>query len=231
MRKFLVVSCLVCACMGLMWSASTTAVHGQVKKKVDKKKKPIANTEAIDTKVKQVEATFIRETEQFASDYFDAGHYEKARELLEIVVKIKPDSESALTKIKYIDEQMLTANDLEVEVNAAMGWQTAKVMVTRDQPIRMEVEGTYRFVVNTTLDFKGFPAEDVDKEMSNAVAAGGLMGVIVNEMGKPGRPFPVMSSDFKPDATGKLFFRVNAPADNKNVGKIKVKLSGAVKSI
>ena len=74
------------------------------------------------------------------------------------------------------------------------------------------------------------------RDLVAGVPCGALMGVIIQvgnngQPGKPGRPFAIGEKrEVTPKETGLLFLRVNAPAGNKNSGKLKVLISGYVKT-
>ena len=80
------------------------------------KKKPIANTEALDTKVSQAEAAFVRETEGLAGQYFDAGHYDKAETLLKKIEAIEPNRPGVREKLKIISDTQLAANEMSYDL-------------------------------------------------------------------------------------------------------------------
>lgn len=243
MRKFLVVTAML-ACGIAIWATATFSVHlavGQddtkskakgAKSKMAKpaKKKFVANTSNLDVRADQVQSTFIKEAEDLANQYTDAGHFEKAKVLLQSVLTLNPKLEEIQQKIKKLDETILSSNDFETEVNPGKGWESANAMVFENRPIRFTVEGQYRFVVNSGVGAGGFAEKDPVKDMIDDAPCGALMGlVLVN--GKPGKPFVIGEGrDYTPKENGLLFVRVNAPADNKNTGRLKVSISGYVKS-
>ena len=195
-----------------------------------KKKAPIGNTQTLDVKFDQIQTSFIKDAEELADQYVDAGHLDKAKFLLESVLALSPQTPGIQQKIKQIDETILTSNDFEIEVNPAQGWVSAKAMVFQDRPIRIQADGLYRFVVNSSLGPTGFPDKDVDKEMLTGMPCGALVGLILVNS-KPRNPFLTgQPRTYTPKETGVLFLRVNAPLDNKNTGKIKVSISGYVKT-
>lgn len=212
---------------------------GQEKPKSARKpmpKKRIANTEALDTKVSQAEAEFVRETEGLAGEYFDAGHYDKAEALLKKIEAVDPNRPGVKDKLKIIAETQLSSNEINLEVDASGGWQSAKVGVVKDEPIRIDVEGNYRFVLNTLVGADGFPNDNPDTAMVQGAPCGALVGVIVSD-GDRGRKnrttFTIGKGQesFVPQATGALFLRVNAPPEAKNTGKLKVTLSGGLRAL
>ena len=234
MRSGLGVCVVVLVAVTAGWSLSQDKPRTAARKPMPKK--PIANTQSLDTKVSQAEAAFVRETEGLAGQYFDAGHYEEAETLLKKIEAIEPNRPGVRDKLKIIADTQLSANEVEVEVDASGGWQPAKIGVVKDEPIRIDVEGTYRFVVNTMLGPDGFANDNPDTTMVQGARCGALVGVIVSD-GQGGRKNRSTFSigpgqeSFSPPATGTLFLRVNAPPEAKNIGKLKVTLSGSLKAL
>lgn len=220
----------------LLSSAATGPAQAQDKGKSSKKpgktsrNKPIANTKNIDVRADQVQSAFIKDSEELAAQYVDAGHLDKARAVLSSVLAMNPNLPNIQKKIEQIDETLLNANDIEFEVNPSRGWETTGAMVTENRAVRFHVEGSYRFDVGTSIGPAGFPDKDPVKDVVAAIPCGALMGVVIIN-GKPGKPFLIGEGyDFTPKETGILAVRVNAPAGNKNTGKLKVTMSGAVRT-
>ncbi len=75
-----------------------STADGQTSSKSSKKsgaKKPVANVKGLDVRADQLQSTFVKETEDLANEYFDAGHYDKAKSLLEAALTLRPDSANA----------------------------------------------------------------------------------------------------------------------------------------
>lgn len=200
-------------------------------RKTDKKKKAAVPTTQIDLKATELSDNFVKEAQQLASEYYDAGALDKSKSLLEAVLKLKPDAKEIELQIKKIDEDVLSANELEADVNAAKGWEWSGVSVLEDKPFRIQAEGVYRFMVNTTVGPAGFPEKDKEltTEMVSRAPCGALVGVVLKDDGKQGQPFFIgTGGDFRLKESGKLFLRVNSPPDSKHNGKISVKFSGFV---
>lgn len=211
------------------------SAHGQDKAKGAKKagkgtRKPLSNTRSLDIKAEQAQAAFVREADELAMQYIEAGHIDKARALLQSVVAMNPQLTAIQKKIDQIDEGLLNANDFEVELNASHGWETTGASVFENRAIRFHVEGSYRFDVGGSVGPAGFPDKDPAKDMVAGLPCGAVIGIIVAN-GKPGKPFLIGEGlDYTPKENGVLALRVNAPAGNRNTGKLKVSISGWIKS-
>jgi hypothetical protein len=222
------------AFLAALWVASGPVVHGQDKKASKKsgkpeRIKPQANTKGLDAQADKLQSTFSRDAEDLAGQYYKAGHLEKAKALLESVLAVNPQSETAQKKLDLIKEGILNSNDVEVDVNASHGWEPSGVTVIENRALRIRAEGTYRFEAAAGgVPPAGFPDKDPGKDMIAGIPCGALMGMIVNET-KPGKPFLIGESlDITPKDGGMLLLRINSPPGNKNSGKIKVSVSGYV---
>lgn len=212
------------------------AVYAQDKGKASKKgakparNKPLANTKNIDVRADQLQSTFVKDSEDLAAQYMEAGHLDKARAVLSAVVSMNPNLPNIQKKIEQIDETLMNANDIEFEVNPSRGWETTGASVVENRAVRFHVEGSYRFDVGASIGAAGFPDKDPVKDVVSGIPCGALMGVVIVN-GKPGKPFLIGEGvDYTPKESGILAVRVNAPAGNKNTGKLKVTASGWVRS-
>jgi hypothetical protein len=211
--------------------------QGQDKGKTTKKpsakpgsKKPIANTKGLDVKYEQIQVDFLKQADELATQYVEAGHLEKARTLLKSALALNPQAQTLQKKLDQVEESILNANDFEVEVNPSRSWEPAQAMLFENQVVRFQVEGTYKLDLSMSIASDGLPEKDQNKDLIPGMPFGALLGIIVTN-GKPGKPFLIGDGrDFTPKETGLLFFRVNTPAGNKNTGKLKVLISGHVKT-
>lgn len=238
MRRSTLIVALVCGSMfvgSVLPEPGGRSVHAQGTKSSRKstrptRKRPLANTQSLDVRADQLQTSFVKEAEELASDYVDAGHLEKAKLLLRSVQVLSPEDEGIQRRLQQIEDTIINANDFEIDVNPSHGWEAANATVFEKKPVRIKVEGSYRLILSTSVDSKGFVQQDTTKDMITGIPCGALMGVIVPPKGKPGKPFLIGDgTDFTPKETGALFLRVNCPLDNKNTGKLRVYLSGYVK--
>lgn len=227
--------CGVIAATGLLYSTA----DGQTSSKGSKKsttKKPVANTAGLDGRAERLQSTFVKDAEDLAGEYFDAGHLEKAKVLLKTAISIMPDAQTLKKKLDAIEEEMLSSNEVSAELDTSASWKPTKVLVTEGKAVRIQVVGqgqaapTYRFSVSETVGPAGFPTTDSNnQDMVGGMPCGALLGAILKSDNKPGRPFLIGEKlEFTPKDSGLLFLRINAPAGNKNNGKLKLTVSGAV---
>jgi hypothetical protein len=226
----------VAAIVAAAWSTQPFALHAQDKSKTAKKPskpartKPLANTKGLDVQAEKIQSSFARDAEELAGQYVEAGHLDKARALLESALAVNPDSPNIQKKLEVVKEGILSSNDFEVEVSPAQGWKPSGAVIVENRPLRIRAEGTYRFELATGgVPGSGFPEKDSETDMIPGIPCGALMGLILD--GKSNKPFLIGESvEFTPKNGGMLLLRVNAPAGNKNSGKIKVILSGSIQT-
>ncbi|MCA9114212.1 MAG: hypothetical protein KDA79_03950 [Planctomycetaceae bacterium] len=196
---------------------------------------PEANVKELDLQAEKVRAEFLRGSVELATEYEKAGELEKAKTVLSTILKLQPDAKGVKAKIDSLDNELIVSNPLELEVDTGRGWTAVGVRVFGDQPFRIQSSGKYRFVSNGLVGPEGFPtAEPAAGDMAVGIPCGALMGVILSpdKKGlKPGAPFAVgTETDIKPKADGLLYLRVNTPPGSKCSGRIKVLLTGYVRS-
>jgi hypothetical protein len=196
------------------------------------------NVKSLDDKAAALEQDYLNGLFDLAQGYEDAGLTEKAKTVLQDILKLKPDAELVKARLKELDEAVFDENVRTVEVDVAKGWMFTGFDVKRDAPIRFTAEGTYRFILNESIGPDGLSHEDVMRDMAAGVPSGALMGLIVpppkqgqRQPDKPGAPFAIGASrEFSPSEDGKLLLRMNLPPGTKSVGKIKVTISGNLRA-
>ena len=205
------------------------------KKTTKKTTKKRSSTKAIDVKVQRFQESFVREAAGLANQYEDAGDLVKTRQMLELILKLSPEVKGVRAKIKQIDEEMLSANELTVDVDVAGGWGRPVAVVFKGRPFRIQAAGDYRFVTNLPIGPAGFSVGDTAVDMAAGIRCGALIGVVVPAPGtgkkpRPGKPFLVGTGGMiSPRESGLLFLKINAPAGHKNNGRLKVKMTGSVR--
>ena len=228
--------CLATA-LAIVWISSSPDAQGQDKSKSAKKStkgaktRPAGSTKNLDIEADKLATSFTREAEDLAGKYADAGHLDKAKAILESALAVNPQSANIQKKLEQIKEGLMNSNDYDCEVNPARGWEPSGALVVENRPLRIKCEGTYKFDANGgSLTAAGFVSSEPANDMVLGIPCGALMGVIVDGT-KSGRPFLIGESlDITPKDAGMLMLRVNAPAGNKNSGKLKVTISGFIQT-
>ncbi len=216
----------------LVGPSSVSDLFGQQKKA--QKPPSVAAMRAFELREKKAREQFLRDTAQLAKDYEEAGLLEKAKNLLKTVQRVDGSIAGVKEKLDTIEETILSANPYEFQVDTAKGWGEPVARVEQGKKFRVAAKGSYKFVVEEMVGPTGFPSDDPLRQMIKGIPGGALMAIVIplNDRGKPGKPGqPVEIGEGKeitPKENGLLFIGVNAPAGNKNQGKIAVQLSGYV---
>ena len=214
--------------------------HAAGQEKVKKKTaaKPLVKTDGLDAKFTSMQSDFLRETEKLATEYYDAGHYDKAKALLKTVLALDPKHTDADAKIKFINEKVMSAHETDFDLEADGAWHQTKILLTKDEPVRLSVKGTYKLMLNTMTGPAGLPAKDPKTDLVPGIPLGAVMGIIVTgekerdgTQNRRGNPFNIgEGEEFSPKETGLLFVRVNCPPENKNTGKLKISMTGNLRT-
>jgi len=229
--------CLAAA-LTIAWIASIPDARGQDKSKSSKKSnkgggkaRPLANTKNLDIEADKLASSFTRDAEELAGKYAEAGYPDKAKAILESALAVNPQSPNLQKKLEQVKEVIMNSNDYDVDVNPARGWEPSGALVVENRPLRIRVEGTYKFDAGgSNLTAAGFPSSEPAIDAVPGIPCGAMMGAIMDGT-KVGRPFLIGESlDITPKEGGMLMLRVNAPAGNKNSGKLKVSISGFIQT-
>lgn len=211
--------------------------YGQGNKKLPAGQLDPAAIKSLDTKAQTLEAEFLKGLTDLASSYEDVGDKDKAKAMLQAILKVRPDADQVKEKIKQLDESVFLDRQLIVDLDTARGWISSGLVVEKGKEVRLEAVGTYKLIVNDELGPDGYRSEDgKGEDFVDGVPTGALVGVIVPvggasnrpNRGKDGpQPFMIGSShQLTPRESGLLVLRVNSPSNAKCVGRLKVRVSG-----
>ena len=186
---------------------------------------------ALEMRMQKAEEALVSEYKDVALEYYKQDDKEKALQLLGRLRKLAPEMPGLEDQIKSISEEMMQANELELEIDTSKSWGNAVANVQEGKAFRLLAAGDYKIKYETTVSINGLPAEDDTQHHVEGIPFGALIGVVVSE-GKIGKPFAVKNElEYSPKKSGQLFLRVNVPADVRCTGKIKIRMSGAVAPI
>ena len=145
-------------------------------------------TKAIDSAARKLQETFVRQAAELAKEYEAAGDLETSKKMLEAILKINDNLKGVRAKIKGLDDEILSANEADLELDTSKGWDEPRARVFQGKSLRILVSGQYRFITNLPVGPEGFPTENPVKEMARGVPCGALMGLVLDSKGKPGHP-------------------------------------------
>ncbi|MEZ6063862.1 MAG: hypothetical protein R3C19_26240 [Planctomycetaceae bacterium] len=194
----------------------------------DRRRDDAPTARELQTRTEKAEEALVDEYKDIASEFYRQGEKEMALDLLDRLMKLDPKMPGLKERIAAIREEMLQANETELEIDTSKGWGVPIALVEKDKPFRIASAGDYRIKYETSLTVEGLNPKDPGVDLVEGIAFGALIGVIATD-GKIGDPFTVKSSvEYTPKNSGQLFLRVNVPAEVRCTGKLKVRLSGAV---
>ncbi len=246
MKRFLALGVVVTAALAVAmhWAAMEQAIAQGVRPPVKKptiSKGPSKVTQATPAQVQEFEQRakkaqdeFIKDSVELAKDLEDAGLYEDAKSVLETIGKIKDDVPGLKEKLQALKDSAMGSNKSSIDLDVTKGWTDPVGRVEKGKPFRVESSGTYKFSAMATLGPKGYPTEDLQKEMVPGARCGALCALIIpvddkGKLGKPLEPIEVGEGrDINPKENGLLFLSVNLPPAHKSTGKIEVTLSGHI---
>ncbi len=196
-------------------------------------KKSAAATRTLDVTAQKLEAEFLKGVADLASSYEEAGDKEKAKAMLQAILKLRPDAETVKEKLQELEESVFTDQQEMLDLDMSKGWVSTGMVVEKGKKLRLESAGSYKLIVNDSLGPDGYQSES-DEVFFDGAPMGALIGMVIppgtvasHTKGKGPQPFMVgEKKELGPQVTGLLVLRVNAPPGAKCVGRLKVRLSG-----
>ena len=216
--------------------AGVTFVHAQQSKTKAKSTKPMSAAEVkqIEARLDKLQDTISTEAAAIVDGYERAGQYERAKVLLEVLLKLDPKNESVKARINEMDERILDRSEFDHKLSVGADWMLVGT-VRKDSPARVEASGDYKLALPTvSLGPDGFHTSDVMHDVIEQVPFGALMGMIVTEAGKKKKespePFTIKAKhEFTPKSDGQLYLKVNVPSNSKCTGELKLRLNGVAR--
>jgi len=226
------------------WLIGGKLVEAQTSK-AKAKPKAVNATEMkkLDTRMEDVQKSFIKDTATLIRDFEDAGQPERAKLLLEVLLKLDPKNGQLQLKIDDLNEKILNQSEFDFDLDVSKGWVQVGI-VTAGKMARVTAEGDYKFDAAGKLSADGVPSSDPANDMIAGIPLGTLMGVVMpanGQAGQPNRPsggnqnrpppFSVKTEhEWTPKQDGLLLLKVNFPPGTKCTGKLKLKVSGMQKA-
>ena len=215
---------------------SVSPLSAQSAKAKSKPPKPLSAGEAkqFDARLQKLQDTFETESKAIIEGYERSGQYDRAKFLVEVLLKLDPKNEEFKKKIEELNEQSLKTGEFDLKFDTNGDW-TPVGSVQKDRLTRIQSTGEYKFMLPaSSVSADGFPTKDIMTELVGSVPTGALMGMIVTEDHQENKPdrkppdvFAVKSKhEFTPKKDGVLYLKINAPPGSKCIGDLKLKLSG-----
>ncbi len=225
-----------------VWLIGGALVEAQTSK-AKTKPKAISPTEMkkLDIRMEDVQKSFVKETATLIRDFEEAGQPERAKVLLEVLLKLDPKNDQLQKKIDDLNEKILNQTEFEYELDVSKSWVQVGI-VTGGKLARITAEGDYKFDASGKLTADGVPSQDPANDMIAGIPLGSLVGVVMpanpqprnpNNAGNQNRPPPFAvkaEHEWTPKQDGVLLLKVNFPPGTKCTGKLKLKVSGMLKA-
>jgi hypothetical protein len=232
-QRFGTISAALAIALTAVVFVSVSTVLAQSGKNKSKPSKPISSAEVkqIDVRLQKLQDTFETESKAIIDGYERSGQYDRAKFLLEVLLKLDPKNEEIKKKISELEDNLLKSSEVDFKFETSSDW-TPVGNVHKDKLARVEAAGDYKLILTVSnMSADGFPTENVMRDLVGRVPTGALMGMIVteeNHSGKqPPEPFTIKSRhEFTPKKDGGLYLKVNAPPGSKCIGDFRIKVSG-----
>jgi hypothetical protein len=232
MRRRYGIVWLVLIAVALSTVTGLRAQTGTASKSKSKSKTGATNVRQLDLRALEMQERIVKDAAEIAKGYEDAGDYDRAKWMLEVLEKLDPKIPGLKEKLDQLREKSLDSTEFEYEMDVGKGWTPAIGMVFKDRVTRIEASGDYNLSVSLPVTADGLPTSDTGADLIGGMPLGALIGVIVNpENKKPGKPFEIKAKrEWTPRETGYLQLKVNAPNGHKSSGKLTIKLGGVAKA-
>ena len=156
----------VIAVASFVWGPFAQAQTGKTKTPRTKTTSP-GEMKKLDVRMEDVQKSFIKDTATLIRDFEEAGQPERAKLLLEVLLKLDPKNDSIQKKIDSLNDQILNQSEFEYELDVSKGWVQIGV-VTGGKLARITAEGDYKFDAAGKLMPKGFPRKTPPATWSQA---------------------------------------------------------------
>ncbi|QEF99015.1 hypothetical protein Mal15_30740 [Stieleria maiorica] len=161
---------------------------------------------------------FIVKAEKLAGEYERKKQYDKAREVFEAMSRLVPKYPEAEAGVKRMLQMQSMRDRQLVRVEANSGWQDSGAQLQKGMPVHVEVQGTWKVVLETGPE--GVEIPEKMKPRDSRIKLGTLIGVIASTPGdlETAKPFVVKNGgDFVADNSGRFFLKMFDldPTDNQ----------------
>lgn len=202
----------------------------------------VPKTKDLDKQHDDIIKDFVTRTHKLALQYQQAGQYNKAKDTLDLILKVSPDDAQAKALLDKMHKQELSENKKVFKVLANKSWQKTGVQVVEGKPFVIQAEGDWVFVMRRTVNPDGLEMPDEMKKFP----LGSLIGAIDAEEPAPAAPPPKKGGNRENDArrpflvgaqktfdrapgTGMLYLKIHDTEENDNQGQLTVTISGQVR--
>lgn len=225
----LVVGCGVALTFATELSAQTPTGKTSAKAKANP---GAGGVRTLDARVIDLQRQLLKDANEISKGYEDAGEYDRAKWMLEVLHKLDPKLPGLKERIDQLTEKSLDSTEFEVELDVSKGWTPPIAIMPKDRLVRLEASGDYKLSISATATGDGLPTKDDGSELLPGMPIGAIVGIVNNtETKKLGKPFEVKGKrEWMSKEPGYLQLKVNLPAGHTSKGKLKVQVSGAARA-
>lgn len=214
----------------LLLSVYIGTLPAQSSKSKTKSKGGATSVKALDARVEKLEKTLFSEVVEISTLYEDAGQYDRAKSLLDVLMKLNPNLPGLKEKLDRLESKAFDAQEIEYVMDTSKSWVSVGAAAARGKPVRVEVDGEYKFQYGATLTADGITSDQAGSDYYDSIPMGALIAVVVSN-GKPGKPHVLKPRmQWTPQEDGLVMLKINAPTGQKSTGKLTVKMSGLVRA-
>ena len=171
-----------------------------------------------DPQLQTLHREFITKTEKLAVEYERKKQFDKAREAYQSIVRLVPDYPAGNQGLARILNSQSAKDRRIARVQANRDWQDSGVDLIEGMPVKIEVKGTWKVVVECGPDGSEIPKDQ--RPQNSQIRFGSLIAVVANNSAELAKAKPMRigaGKEFVAPKSGKLFFRMFDidPRDNE----------------
>lgn len=193
----------------------------QQQQAMQRKLRQIASSESgmpKDPQLLNLHREFITKTEKLAMEYERKKQFDQAREAYQSIVRLVPDYTGGNQGLARVLTYQTSQDRKIVKVQADQTWQDSGVTLTAGMPVKIEVKGVWKVVVES-----GAEGIEIPKDMrpqDGRIRWGTLIGTIVSGPSELAEAKPIRlesGTEFVTNNSGKLYLRMFDidPSDNE----------------
>lgn len=176
-----------------------------------------------DPRLLAIHKEFVSKAEKLAGDYEKAKELDKARTCYEEILKLVPKYPPAVEALQKLRDKEFSAEKKSVDIYANKGLQDTGIDLVAGKPVRIEVTGSWTFVMNETLGPDGM---EIPENLRN-FNLGALFGVVETGNKDDAKPFLIGSQyEFTAEKSGRLMLGMWDSKHSDNAGKLDVTIRG-----
>lgn len=222
---FVALFVLCVTCLGTLPAADKTS--GKSK---SKSKSGSTNIKALDVDVEKKKSSLFKEFIEISRQYEDAEHFDRAKAVLDDLLRLDPQWPGLKEKIDDLAEKNFDSQEVKIEMNVSGGWIPVNASVVKGKPVRVDVQDEYEFRYAAKISADGITSAAAGQDFFDGIPMGGLMAVVFHN-GKSGKAVYLKAKNvWTPSEDGQVMLKINAPTGHKSTGKMTVKLSGLVRT-